>query len=127
MKLKMTVAAFVFFGLVLVGVVLVSTAGTDTAKKLVGVWEVTKENGKPPKDKGILEYTADGKYSLDSQKGTYTVKGDMVGRIFKVGEYEFFITEKINKLTETELHTQVVSTDAKGDFATIIEYKRVKK
>ena len=127
MKLKLAVAAFVFFGLVLVGVVLVITAGTDTAKKLVGVWEVTKESGKPPKDKGILEYTADGKYSLDGQKGTYIVKGDMVARTFKVGEDEFFITEKINKLTETELHTRVVSTDAISLFPVEMEYKRVKK
>ena len=121
MKLKLTVAAFVFFGLVLV-----SKAGTDTAKKLVGVWEVTKENGKPPKDKGILEYTADGKYSLDSQKGTYTVKGDTVTRTFTVGKDEFFSTDRIKKLTETELHTEFLSFDGKNVVATI-EYKRVKK
>jgi uncharacterized protein (TIGR03066 family) len=121
MKVKLTVAAFVFFGLVML-----STAGTDTAKKLIGVWEVTKENGKPPKDKAILEYTSDGKYTLGSQKGTYTVKGDSVTRVFKVGEDEFVSTDKIKKLTETELHAEFLSSDGKSVFATI-EYKRVKK
>ncbi len=121
MKAKLAVAVFVFFGLVLT-----STAGTDTAKKLVGMWEVTKENGKAPKDKAVLEYTADGKYSLGSQKGTYTVKGDSVTRTFKVGEDEFISTEKIKKLTETELHADFLGRDGKSVFATI-EYKRVKK
>ena len=119
MKLKLTVVTFVFFCLVLV-----SKAGTDTAKKLVGVWKVTKFNGK--QDNGILEYTADGKYSLDSQKGTYTVKGDTVTRAFKVGENEVFSIERIKKLTETELHAEFLSFDGKGVLATI-EYKRVKK
>ncbi len=121
MKVTLTVAAFVFLCLTLV-----CTAGTDTAKKLVGTWEVTKENGKPPKEKVVLEYTADGKYSLGSQKGTYAVKGDSVTRTFKVGDDEVVSTERIKKLTETELHTEFLSFDGKSVFATI-EYKRVKK
>jgi hypothetical protein len=121
MKFKLMVATSVFFGLVLA-----STAGTDTAKKFVGVWEATKENGKPPKDKVILEYTADGKYSLGNQTGTYTVKGDAVTRVFKVGKDEFLSTDRIKKLTETELHAEFLSFDGKSVLATI-EYKRVKK
>jgi uncharacterized protein (TIGR03066 family) len=121
MKIKLAVAALVFCGLVLV-----SKAGTETAKKLVGVWEVTKENGKPPKEKVILEYTADGKYTLGSQKGTYTLKGDSVTRTFKVGEDEFVSIENIKKLTESEIHADFLGRDGKSVFATI-EYKRVKK
>jgi len=128
MKLKLTVTAFMFLGLVLV-----STAGTDTAKKLVGVWEVTKESGKPAKGKSSWEFTADGTYSITSTldtatpKGTYTIKGDIVTMKFKLKlddvEVEASMTAKIKTLTETELHIEL----GEGKKSGIIEQNRVKK
>lgn len=60
------------------------------------------------------------------QKGTYTVKGDLITRKFKVGDDEFLSFEKIKKLTEADLQVEFLSSDGKSVLATV-EYKRVKK
>ena len=42
MKLRLPVLA----GLVMLGMSMVAVAGSDNAKKLIGVWEVTKSEGR---------------------------------------------------------------------------------
>src|SRR5262245_43372600 len=72
-------AGILFFGIVLVG-----AAGTDTAKRLVGVWEVTKSEEAPPG--AIVEFTKDGKIrfraKIDDKElkvdGTYELKKDQI-------------------------------------------------
>ena len=136
MKLKFTLTAAVLFGLVVF-----SSAGTDTAKKLVGVWEATKTNGKPAKGKSLIEFTADGKFINDEtsekgnkirQEGIYSVKEGVVtitlDKKLKVEDKEIaiVITGKIKKLTETELHVELAPLTGTKD-GVLMEHKRVKK
>ncbi|MSU77688.1 MAG: hypothetical protein EXS16_06290 [Gemmataceae bacterium] len=136
MKLKCTLAAAVLLGLVVF-----SSAGTDTAKKLVGVWELTKTTGKPAKGKSLIEFTADGKFINDEtseksnkirQEGTYTAKEGVVTMLLdkkiKIVDKELAITItiKIKKLTETELHVELGPLTGSKD-SVFMEHKRVKK
>jgi uncharacterized protein (TIGR03066 family) len=129
MTLKFTLA-----GAVLLGLVVFSSAGTETAKKLVGVWEFTKEDGKPAKGKVLLEFKADGKYTLDVTRekektmkleGKYALKGDSITITLKFGEKEISMPLNIKKLTATELHLQN-EVDGK-EFSGVWERKKVKK
>jgi uncharacterized protein (TIGR03066 family) len=116
----LALVGMLFFGLGLAG-----AADADTAKKLVGVWEVTKSKDAPPG--ATVEFTKDGKMALKvkagdktlSITGTYKVKGQSVITTLSVGGKEKTETNKIKKLTEKEL----IVEDEKG---TVEEYKRVK-
>lgn len=107
------------------GLTVIGAAGTDSAKKLVGKWEVTKSEDAPPG--AIVEFTKDGKMRLlfkvkDKEikvEGTYKVKDNMVTSILTFNGKEKTDTAKINKLTDTVL----VVEDDKGK---VDEYKRVK-
>jgi uncharacterized protein (TIGR03066 family) len=131
MMVRVAMAACLFLGLVLC-----SAAGTDTPKKLVGTWECTKLNGKAYLGKMVWEFGADGKYthaempekgSLETMKGTYTVKDEVITMVyvlkFKGKDKEDRMTYKVKKLTDTELHLQSGSET----FTELIELKRVSK
>ena len=112
------VAGIVFSASALVGV-----AGTDTAKKLIGVWAATKAEGKS------IEFAKDGKLKLTEKvgdktvvvAGTYTLKeGFLVVSFVPPGKEKAETdTGKITKLTDKEL----VIEERNGKS---LEYKRVK-
>jgi uncharacterized protein (TIGR03066 family) len=86
----------------------------DTAKKLVGKWEVTKaEEGTLPTGTTV-EFTKDGKIKVTVKagdqdmtvEGTYKLDGDKFEIKFKMGDQEHSNTITITKLTDTELHTK---------------------
>jgi len=117
---RIVVALAVFLGLTFV-----LTAGSDTAKKLVGVWEITNNKDAPPG--ATVEFTRDGKMKLRANvgekelkiDGTYELKDDAVVTKLSVGGKTKTESNKIRKLTEKEL----VIVDEKGK---VEEYKRVK-
>jgi len=102
----------------LVAVTVVCLIGTaaraddkDTAKKLVGRWEVTKaDEGTVPKG-AVIEFTADGKVKYTGKKGdmvemrdgTYKLAGTKLTVTVKEEEKEKSQTVTITKLTDTEL------------------------
>jgi uncharacterized protein (TIGR03066 family) len=97
----------------------------DNAKKLVGVWEVTKSESAPPG--ATLEFTRDGKMKLRAEVkgkqfemgGTYKVEGNKIHATFTAGGQEKQETGTIKTLTDTRL----VIEDLKGK---VDEYKRKK-
>ena len=113
-------AATLFFGIVLVG-----AAGTDTGKRLLGVWEVTKSDDAPPG--ATVEFTKDGKIKLRAKvkdmeikvDGTYELKKDQIVTRVTFGDKSKSETHTIKKLTDTELST----ANEKGDS---VEFKRKK-
>ncbi|MBI3410851.1 MAG: hypothetical protein HY040_21145 [Planctomycetes bacterium] len=113
-------AGTLFFGLVLVG-----AAGTDTAKRLVGVWEVTKSDEAPPG--ATVEFTKDGKIKLRAKvkdmeikvDGTYEVKKDQIVTKVTFGDKSKTEAHTIKKLTDKEL----ILMDEK---VKVEEYKRSK-
>jgi uncharacterized protein (TIGR03066 family) len=119
---RLAILAFLVIGLVIVG-----TAGAqgDNAKKLVGVWEVTKSEGAPPG--ATVEFTKDGKVKIKAKvgdkelalDGTYKVKGDKLEVTLEFMGKSKSDTSTIKKLTEKELVLQ----DDKGKLD---EFKRVK-
>jgi uncharacterized protein (TIGR03066 family) len=127
MKRNIAVIATIFFGVAVYG-----TAG-DTAKKLVGIWQLTKEKGRPVTGKSIFELTEDGKYFINEtsegaevkNEGKYVVKGDTFTITVKAGKKSVSMTAKVKKLTETELHVVLELPDK--TTTGLIEYKRVKK
>jgi uncharacterized protein (TIGR03066 family) len=99
------------------GAAVVFAAGTaraqdDTAKKIVGVWEVTKGTELP--DGSTLEFTKDGKLTavvkMDGNElkleGTYRVEKDKLTVKLKIGEQELEETVTVKKLTDTELEVE---------------------
>jgi uncharacterized protein (TIGR03066 family) len=117
---RIVVALAVFLGLTFV-----LTAGSDTAKKLVGVWEITNNKEAPPG--ATVEFTRDGKMKVRAKvgekelkiDGTYELKDDAIVSKLSVGGKTKTESNKIRKLTEKEL----VIVDEKGK---VEEYKRVK-
>ena len=106
---------------------LVGTAGSDTAKKLVGTWEiVTSQSGAPPG--ATVEFTKDGKMSLRAKVQNMDIKVD--------GTYEVKDMSVISKLTgpdgqpHTETHTITKLTDkelsVKDQAGKVDDYKRAK-
>lgn len=86
----------------------------DTAKKLVGKWEVTKaDEGTLPMG-STVEFTKDGKILITHKvgdkdmtfDGTYKVEGEKFVITVKIGEEGHTNTITITKLTDTELHTK---------------------
>ncbi len=121
----MKLSRLVLVGVVFLAVGLVGTAGEDTAKKLIGVWKVSKSEGSPPG--ATIEFTKDGKIKLRAEvkgkvleaSGTYTVKGQTItSKITHEGK-TMTETAKIKKLTEKLLVTE----DEKGKLD---EFERVK-
>ena|ERR1043165_4202071 len=121
----MSLCRFVLAVVLVLGLTVIGAAGTDTAKKLVGKWEVTKSEDAPPG--ATVEFTKDGKMRLlfkvkDKDlkiEGTYKVKDNNVIATLTFNGKEKTDTGKITKLTETVL----VIEDEKGK---VDEYKRVK-
>jgi uncharacterized protein (TIGR03066 family) len=121
----MTRSRFVIASVLFLGLALVGTAGTDNAKKIVGVWELVKGEGPPPGS--VVTFTKDGKLKLEAKKddkdvvitGTYKVTDDKIELKLKVKDETKEISHKIAKLTDKEL---VIDHEGKGT----IEFKRVK-
>jgi uncharacterized protein (TIGR03066 family) len=119
MKLRVAIVATIVFS----ASAMIGVAGTDTAKKLVGVWADTKTEGKS------IEFAKDGKLKLTEKvgdkkvtvSGTYALKEGLLVVTFVPPGKEKAETDtaKITKLTDTEL----VIEDRKGKS---LEYKRVK-
>jgi uncharacterized protein (TIGR03066 family) len=112
--------------LIVLCLALVGTAGSDTAKKLIGVWELSKADNSPP-GAVTVEFTKDNKLKLRIKAndkelkidGTYELKdNDIVSMLTFEGQTKTE-TNKIKKLTEKEL----VIEDEKGK---VEEYKRAK-
>lgn len=86
----------------------------DTAKKLVGKWEVTKADEGTLPTGSMVEFTKDGKVKITHKvddkdmtfEGTYKLDGDKFVVTVKIGEEEHTNTINITKLTDTELHTK---------------------
>jgi uncharacterized protein (TIGR03066 family) len=104
-----------------VGAVLCLLAGvgrgddkTDTAKLIVGKWEVTKADPGTAPPGGIVEFTKDGKMKLTAKKddkeisveGTYKLEGKKLSFAMKIGGEERTKTITITKLTAKELTTK---------------------
>src|SRR5262245_22483907 len=96
-------------GALLLGVALVAVAETDTAKLLVGVWELTKGEDAPPG--ATVEFTRDGKMKMRAKvgekdlaiDGTYKVEGKSIATALSFGGKIKKETSKIKTLTKTEL------------------------
>jgi uncharacterized protein (TIGR03066 family) len=86
----------------------------DTAKKLVGKWEVTKADEGTLPAGTTVEFTKDGKIMVTVKagdqdmtiEGTYKLDGDKFEIKFKMGDQEHSNTITITKLTDAELHTK---------------------
>jgi uncharacterized protein (TIGR03066 family) len=108
----------VLVGLVFLGMVTVVPAGSDHARRIIGVWEKVK-------DPGITyEFTKDGKVKMTERgkadpPGTYRVKGDELTITVTIGDKPETQIAKIKKLTDNEL---VIQLTGKKE----IEFKRVK-
>ena len=117
---------FVVAGILMLGVAFGATAGTaDNAKKIVGVWEVTKSKDAPPG--ATVEFTKDGKITMRAKVGdkkiefggTYKVEKDKINVVVSFEGKTKKDSATIKKLTDKEL----VIEDEKG---MVDEYKRVK-
>ncbi len=124
MRWTLSLLSSVFF----VGMVLaIGTEDADTAKKLIGVWEVTKSDTLPPGVMATVEFTKDSKIKLRMEQGekklaadgTYKVKTGTIITEISFGGKSKSETNKIKKLTDTEL----ILEDDKGK---IDEYKKKK-
>src|SRR5262245_45850303 len=112
-------------GAVFFGIVVLATAGGDTAKRLIGVWEVTKSDDAPPG--ATVEFTKDGKILVRAKvkdmdikvDGTYEVKKDQIVTKVSFGDKSKTETHTIKKLTDKEL----IIMDEQGK---VEEYKRAK-
>jgi uncharacterized protein (TIGR03066 family) len=114
----MAVLRAVLVGCLLLAVASVGLAQKDKAKidksKLVGKWtfvKTTAEKGPPPGAKITVEFTKDGKFTINiqindkSQKmtGTYSVSGDELTVTTKMGDKERKETNQIKELTDKKL------------------------
>jgi uncharacterized protein (TIGR03066 family) len=116
---------FALAGAVILGLTMVAAAGGDTAKMLVGVWQIVKSQDAPPG--ATVEFTRDGKMKLRAKvganemkvDGTYEVKDNAIVSKLTFGGQTKTESTKISKLTAKEL----VVIDDKGKTE---EYKRVK-
>ena len=98
----------------------------DTAKSLIGKWEVTKaEEGTVPLG-SLIEFTKDGKIMASFKKdgeemkleGTYKLVGDTLTVTMKVGE-----EEKSNKVTVTKISAKEMTL--KDDKDKLVELKKL--
>jgi uncharacterized protein (TIGR03066 family) len=107
-------------GVALVGVAATAQAQDDNAKKIVGVWEVTKAGGDLPAG-STIEFTKDGmlkavvkaegmEVKLD---GTYKVEKEKLTVKVKLGEQTVEETATIKKLTDEAL--EIEDKDKKVD------------
>src|SRR5262249_5643910 len=85
----------------------------DSAKLIVGTWEVVSAHeGGPPKG-GTVEFTKDGKLKVAGEQdgmkqtfeGTYKVDGKKLALTFKIGDMERTVDLTIDKLDETTFAT----------------------
>jgi uncharacterized protein (TIGR03066 family) len=121
----MHLSRFFMATLVVLSLTLVGTAGSDKAKKLLGVWEVVKSESAPPG--ATVEFTADSKLKLRAKvdgkelkiDGTYELKGDDIISTLTFAGQTKKETNTIKNLTDKKL----VIEDDKGK---VEEYKRLK-
>jgi uncharacterized protein (TIGR03066 family) len=86
----------------------------DSAKLLVGTWEVAKSYDKGPPVGAVVTFTADGKMKLTfnadgkeaSYEGTYKFEGDKFNLTMKRGDTEVKHTITIKKITDKDLVTE---------------------
>lgn len=99
---------------------------TMSKQKIVGIWEMTKWNGKAPSSRVAMEFTKDGKMTVTVRvdgrtlgvAGTYFLDGNKLKRTLEgPTSRKKSGTDTITKLTDTELHL----TDEKGEKT---EFKR---
>jgi len=121
----MYLSRFFVATILVLSLALVGTAGGDKAKKLVGVWEITKSQTAPPG--ATAEFTADGKMRLRAKAdgkefkvdGTYKLKDDTIEATLTFeGQTK---TDKATIKTLTDKQLIIQDKDGKTD-----EYKRVK-
>jgi uncharacterized protein (TIGR03066 family) len=97
----------------------------DPAKKIIGVWDVTKSDSLPKGAKGSVEFTKDGKIKLSMSfgektmtvAGTYKIKDKSVTTTIEFGGKSKVETHKLKKLTDKVL----IVEDEEGK---VDEYKR---
>jgi uncharacterized protein (TIGR03066 family) len=100
---------------------------TDLKKQLVGKWEVTKAAPNTLEAGTIIEYTADGKFTIHAKlggkemkfDGTYTIEKD--GFVYKMKFMDMEVSEKITikKIDDKEME----SADKDGK---VVIFKKVK-
>jgi uncharacterized protein (TIGR03066 family) len=118
---RLAIAGALFFGLALVGV----AGDADNAKKIVGVWKVSKSDEGPKE--GKIEFTKDGKLKLTAKmgdkdltiNGTYKIKGDKITVTITFMDKSHTDTGTIKKLTEKQLIIE-------GEKGKSTEFERVK-
>jgi len=85
----------------------------DSAKLIVGKWEVVEAfAGGPPKG-GTVEFTKDGKFKIAGEQGgnkvdyggTYKIDGKKLVLNFKMGDNEMPVEVNIDKLDDTNFVT----------------------
>jgi uncharacterized protein (TIGR03066 family) len=103
----------------------VTFAGTvraedDNAKKIVGIWELTKSGGDLPVG-STLEFTKDGKLTavvkspdVEKLEGTFKIEKDQLTVKVKIGDSTLEETATIKKLTDDEL--EIEDKDKKVDI-----------
>jgi uncharacterized protein (TIGR03066 family) len=112
-------------GLLLLGLAVLGQAGEETARKLLGVWELTKAEKLIPG--ATVEFAKDNKMHLRFKAGdkavtidgTYKLEGKTIVSTLSFGGKSKTETNTIKKLTDKEL----VIEDEKGK---VEEYKRAK-
>ena len=108
----------ILVGLVFLGMAMMAPAGSDTTKKIIGVWQEVK-------DPGITyEFTKDGKVIMTERgkadpPGTCKIKGDDLTITVTIGGKTGMQTAKIKKLTDKEMVLQISEKKE-------AEFKRVK-
>lgn len=123
----MNVRLPVLVGVVVLGMAMVAVAGSDNAKNIVGVWEMSEKIGET---KMTIEFTNDGKLKITRKnqvtsvtvEGTYKVKDATLSTVVKDGNKTIEGTTRIVKLDEKVLHIQGVKGDVSKE---VDEYKRV--
>ena len=116
---------FALAGFLVLGLALVGTAGTDTSKKLVGLWEATKGKGAALGMK--LEFTKDGKMTFHAKLAGESIK---LQGTYKVSGKKLTITMDVMGVSKSDSHTikaltedRLVLENEQGD---VNELKRVK-
>jgi uncharacterized protein (TIGR03066 family) len=96
-------------------------------EKLVGSWEVVKSEDPPPPVGAVVEFAKDGKVKITHKRddkdltveGTFTVDGDKVSVVLKMGDKEDKHSITIKKISDNELTME-------NDKGKTVEFKRKK-
>ncbi len=99
----------------------------DTAKMIVGTWEITKSYDNGPPVGATVEFGKDGKFMLSgkagdkdiSHGGTYKVDGEKVNLVLKNEDKETKMVLTVKKISDTEMTTE-------NESGKMVELKRKK-